>query len=86
MIKMTALNARFAGRAPLMANMVEGGKTPILPADELQVLGYDLVIFPGGLMRELATTAGEYLPACATTALPSRSKTACSISRGSTRC
>ena len=54
------VDARFAGRAPLMANMVEGGKTPILPADELQALGYDLVIFPGGLMRALATTAGEY--------------------------
>ena len=58
--QMTALNAHFAGRTSLMANMVEGGKTPILPADELQALGYDLVIFPGGLMRALATTAGEY--------------------------
>ena len=58
--QMTTLNARFAGRAPLMANMVEGGKTPILPADALQALGYDLVIFPGGLMRALATTASEY--------------------------
>ena len=40
--------------------MVEGGKTPIFPAEDLQSLGYDLVIFPGGLMRALATTAQEY--------------------------
>src|SRR5215475_7275907 len=32
---------------PLMANMVEGGKTPPLPAAELEALGFALVIFPG---------------------------------------
>jgi 2-methylisocitrate lyase-like PEP mutase family enzyme len=37
------------GRAfdvPLVANMVEGGRTPILAADELQRVGYRLAIFP----------------------------------------
>lgn len=37
------------GRAfdvPLVANMVEGGRTPILDADELQRVGYRLAIFP----------------------------------------
>ena len=37
------------GRAfdlPLVANMVEGGRTPILPADELERIGYRLAIFP----------------------------------------
>src|SRR3569623_3404401 len=34
---------------PLMANMVEGGKTPIVPAQELAALGFALVIFPGGI-------------------------------------
>lgn len=52
--------ARFAGRAPLLANMVEGGKTPLLGASELQALGYALVIFPGGLVRALSHTATEY--------------------------
>jgi 2-methylisocitrate lyase-like PEP mutase family enzyme len=33
--------------APLVANMVEGGRTPILDAWELQRLGYRLAIFPG---------------------------------------
>lgn len=31
---------------PVLANMVEGGRTPLLPAGELEKLGYDLVIFP----------------------------------------
>ena len=32
--------------APLLANMVEGGKTPILSAKELQDIGYSVVAFP----------------------------------------
>lgn len=31
---------------PLVANMVEGGRTPILSRDELKDLGYSLAIFP----------------------------------------
>jgi 2-methylisocitrate lyase-like PEP mutase family enzyme len=31
---------------PLVANMVEGGRTPIVTADELQRVGYRLAIFP----------------------------------------
>jgi len=34
-------------RAPLLANMVEGGgKTPVLPLEELKKIGYKLVIYP----------------------------------------
>ena len=51
---------RFAGRVPVMANMVEGGKTPILPASDLQALGFKLVIFPGGTVRALAFGLREY--------------------------
>lgn len=32
--------------APLLANMVEGGRTPILSRDELERLGFKLAIFP----------------------------------------
>ena len=32
--------------APLFANMVEGGKTPLLTYRELQDLGYKMVVFP----------------------------------------
>ena len=31
---------------PLMANMVEGGKTPVLSATRLEALGYKIAIFP----------------------------------------
>lgn len=58
--QMKALAARFAGRLPLLANMVEGGKTPLLSAAELEALGFSIVIFPGGLARFLAFAAREY--------------------------
>jgi 2-methylisocitrate lyase-like PEP mutase family enzyme len=45
---------------PLVANMVEGGKTPMLSGSELEALGFSLVIFPGGIVRTLARTAVEY--------------------------
>jgi methylisocitrate lyase len=32
--------------APLVANMMEGGKTPLLSADELRRIGFRLVVFP----------------------------------------
>jgi 2-methylisocitrate lyase-like PEP mutase family enzyme len=50
----------FAGRAPLMANMVEGGATPITGAADLERLGYAMVIFPGGVVRALARAAEAY--------------------------
>ena len=40
--------------APAMANMVEGGATPMLPAPALQAMGYRLVIFPGAAVRASA--------------------------------
>jgi 2-methylisocitrate lyase-like PEP mutase family enzyme len=58
--EMKAVLVRFAGRAPLLANMVEGGKTPLLSAAELEALGYAIVIFPGGLARALGYAAREY--------------------------
>ena len=48
------------GLCPLMANMVDGGDTPPLPASDLATLGYSLVIFPGGIVRALARTAQAY--------------------------
>jgi 2-methylisocitrate lyase-like PEP mutase family enzyme len=48
------------GGVPLMANMVEGGKTPLLTAAELEALGFALVIFPGGIVRALGHMASEY--------------------------
>jgi 2-methylisocitrate lyase-like PEP mutase family enzyme len=45
---------------PLLANMVEGGRTPLASVDELGALGYRIVIFPGGLVRALAWAARGY--------------------------
>jgi 2-methylisocitrate lyase-like PEP mutase family enzyme len=39
-----------AMRKPCMANMVPGGKTPILPPQELQNIGYKLALYPVALM------------------------------------
>ena len=52
--------SRLGGTAPLLANMVEGGKTPLKPAADLQRLGYSVAIFPGGLVRALTRTMAEY--------------------------
>lgn len=54
---------RFAGRVPLLANMVEGGKTPVQSAAELGALGFRIVIFPGGTARAVAHTLSRYYTA-----------------------
>ena len=51
--------AALAGVAPLMANMVEGGLTPMKTAAELQAQGFALVIFPGAVVRMIARAAAE---------------------------
>jgi len=58
--EMRIVTSRFGNRVPLLANMVEGGKTPLLSADELAEIGYRLVIFPGGLTRALACSMTDY--------------------------
>jgi 2-methylisocitrate lyase-like PEP mutase family enzyme len=51
--QMKAITGRFARRAPLLANMVEGGLTPILDVSQLTAYGYRIVITPGALVRAL---------------------------------
>lgn len=58
--QLETIASSFSGRIPLMANMVEGGKTPIHGTDDLQSLGFSLVIFPGGVVRAMAKTVGDY--------------------------
>ncbi len=43
-------------RAPLLANMVEGGKSPLLDATTLAAMGFRLVIFPGAAARVVSKT------------------------------
>ena len=57
--------ARLGHRAPLLANMVEGGKTPVLPAAELEEIGFRIVIFPGGTARALSFALRDYLASLA---------------------
>ena len=40
--------ARLCSEAPrpLVANMIEGGRTPLLPKEELEGLGYSLILYP----------------------------------------
>ena len=55
--------ARIAARAtkPLLANMVEGGRTPILPRARLEALGYAVAIFPvTGLLAAAAALESAY--------------------------
>ena len=59
--EIAAILKQFKGRAPLLANMVEGGKTPIHPAAELQEMGFSVVIFAAGLARAFAFMAQDYL-------------------------
>jgi 2-methylisocitrate lyase-like PEP mutase family enzyme len=54
------IGERFGKSVPLLANMVEGGKTPILPASELETLGFAVVIFAAGIVRAQAKTAEEF--------------------------
>ncbi len=58
--ELAAIGRRFRGRLPVMANMVEGGKTPLKTAAELQALGFGLVIFPGGTVRALVHCFERY--------------------------
>jgi 2-methylisocitrate lyase-like PEP mutase family enzyme len=58
--EMKAIVGRLASSTKLMANMVEGGRTPPMSARDLEAIGYALVIFPGGLVRAVAATARRY--------------------------
>jgi methylisocitrate lyase len=56
-----------AVRVPLLANMTEFGKTPLLPADELARLGYKMVIWPATALRVAARAMEECYAALAAT-------------------
>jgi 2-methylisocitrate lyase-like PEP mutase family enzyme len=61
---------------PLVANMVEGGKTPVLTRDELSEIGYSIAIFPAagflamgaalksiyGQIQDTGSTSGTNVP------------------------
>ncbi len=71
--EMRVISERFD--LPLVANMVEGGRTPLLSKAELEGLGYKLALFPGtgflaaaaalrdcyGLLKQRGSTVGADL-------------------------
>ncbi len=59
--EMARLGKEIGLQVPLLANMVEGGKTPLTPANELGELGFSLVIYPGAMVRVISYAAAEYL-------------------------
>jgi len=58
--ELTGIVARLAGTKPLMANMIEGGLTPMRDVATLERLGFRLVIFPGAIVRALAHAARAF--------------------------
>ena len=75
--QMRAACGRFAGRAPLLANMVEGGKTPVQSAQELATLGFGIVIFRAARRAPWPTRWRATTAACASTAPRRPGATAC---------
>ena len=48
-------------KVPLLANMTEFGKSPLLSFDELRVLGYRMVIFPQSAFRVSMKATAKFL-------------------------
>lgn len=46
---------------PTLANMIEGGRTPLPSLDELERLGFGIAIFPLGPLYAAAKAVGRYL-------------------------
>lgn len=61
-------------KAPCMANMVPGGKTPILPPAELERLGYKLAVYPlvmlSAAIRAMQATLAALRPGATVTMPP----------------
>ena len=51
--------ARAIPDAPLFANMIEGGKTPLLSSAELRELGYKMVVYPLSALFSAAKAVEE---------------------------
>eukprot|EP00933_Yihiella_yeosuensis_P005712 TRINITY_DN110277_c0_g1_i1.p1 TRINITY_DN110277_c0_g1~~TRINITY_DN110277_c0_g1_i1.p1 ORF type:complete len:319 (-),score=79.90 TRINITY_DN110277_c0_g1_i1:128-1084(-) len=56
-----AVAARLGGKVPLLANMVEGGKTPLFKNKELEDMGYSIVIYPNAILRGVAKVGADIL-------------------------
>ncbi len=55
------LGRELGPTVPLLANMVEGGQTPLQPSQVLAAAGFKVIIYPGAMVRVLAHAARAYL-------------------------
>lgn len=58
---MKSITERLGSQTRLLANMVEGGVTPVLSSEELSKIGFDLVICPAGLVRAQTYQTVQFL-------------------------
>jgi 2-methylisocitrate lyase-like PEP mutase family enzyme len=58
--EMERIGREFAG-VPLVANIVEGGKTPAIPVAELAAMGFTIVLFANFLMRAMLRAGQDAL-------------------------
>ncbi len=58
--ELSTIVSALGTRLPLMANMIEGGLTPMKSAAQLEALGFSLVIFPGAIVRAIAYAAQDF--------------------------
>ena len=57
--ELRAIADAFPRGTPLFANMIEGGKTPLLTAAELQEIGFTMVVYPLSGLFSAAKAIGE---------------------------
>jgi 2-methylisocitrate lyase-like PEP mutase family enzyme len=60
-VEFERVGRELGAKVPLLANMVEGGKSPLLSIDELGRMGFRLAIFPGAMVRVVGKAATDYL-------------------------
>ena len=58
--ELEAVNKAFPN-TPTLANMIEGGRTPVLPTDELERLGFGIAIYPTGPLYASAKAVQAYM-------------------------
>jgi 2-methylisocitrate lyase-like PEP mutase family enzyme len=52
--QMRAVVKSLGHRKPLFVNLIEGGRTPVLPLAELEAMGYSIAIYPASGVRAVA--------------------------------
>lgn len=55
------IGREFGESVPLMVNMVEGGRTPLVSPHTLRELGFRIVIYPNSLTRSIIWVASQLL-------------------------